>query len=316
MSQPRALMDYLRLATEYLQRCGSPSARLDAEVLLGHVLGMDRVSLYVNHDRPLVPREVDAYREVLRARGRGTPVAYITGKKEFLRMTLAVTPDVLIPRPETELLVEAVVRHFQPADRPLVLADVGTGSGAIAIGLARALPKARVLAIDISPAALAVARRNAAALGVADRVVLMEGDLLVPVAAGLAGGAGSHGAVAGRPAGHGWPDGGLDAVVSNPPYIPARDWDKLPRDVREYEPRLALDGGPDGLAVYRRLVPQAAAVLRPGGLLALEIGHDQEQAVRALLEGGRWDGVRVEKDYAGHPRVVLATRSGGEGAAG
>ena len=315
MNQPRALMDYLRLATDYLQRCGSPSARLDAEVLLGHVLGMDRVSLYVNHDRPLVPREVDAYREVLRARGRGMPVAYITGKKEFLRMTLAVTPDVLIPRPETELLVEAVVRRLQPLDRPLLLADVGTGSGAIAIGLARGLPRARVLAVDISPAAAAVARRNAAAQGVADRIVILEGDLLAPVAAWLSGGTESAGAGGDHLNEHGRYTSGLDAVVSNPPYIPARDWEKLPRDVREFEPRVALDGGPDGLAVYRRLVPQAAAVLRPGGLLALEIGHDQENAVRALLEGDQWNAVRVEKDYAGHPRVVLATRRGGGGTA-
>lgn len=307
MNEPRALMDYLRLATAYLERCGSPSARLDAEVLLGHVLGMDRVSLYVNHDRPLETREVDAYREALRARGRGTPVAYITGKKEFLRMTLAVGPDVLIPRPETELLVEAVAGRLRAGDKPLVLADVGTGSGAIALGLARALPGARVLAIDVSAAALSVARKNIESHGLEERVRLVQGDLLEPVAEALHGG----GALP-------WPwlsgDRLLDAVVSNPPYIPARDWDRLPWDVRDHEPRLALDGGPDGLAVYRRLIPQAAALLRPGGLLALEIGHDQERAVRALLDaGGAWDDVQVDKDYAGHPRVVLATRRSGEG---
>lgn len=327
MSEPRVLMDYLRLAADYLERSGSPSARLDAELLLGHVLGLDRVGLYVNHDRPLVPAEVDAYREALRARARGMPVAYITGTKEFLRTTLKVSPAVLVPRPETELLVEAVVRWFQaggapdglaasspgvagepkeapPAGpdglpgsaehtgRPL-LADVGTGSGAIAIGLALALPGARVLAVDISPEALAVARTNVAAHGLEERIVLLEGDLLEPVA--------------------GWcrdnGTGRLDAVVANPPYIPARDWDGLPRSVREYEPRVALDGGSDGLAVYRRLIPQAARLLRPGGLLALEIGHDQEAALRAMLgPGGPWEDVAVRRDYAGHPRVVLARR--------
>src|SRR5690606_26723656 len=185
---PRALMDYLRLAADYLGRCGSPSARLDAEVLLGHVLGMDRVALYVNHDQPLEPAEVDAYRAALRARCQGTPVAYITGKKEFLGMTLAVNRHVLIPRPETELLVEAVVRRLADAagkagpGAPLLIADVGTGSGAIALGIARALPHARLLAVDVSPGALAVARENAAAHGLQDRVVLLEGDLLAPVA--------------------------------------------------------------------------------------------------------------------------------------
>ena len=226
MSAPRALMDYLRLAADYLSRCGSPSARLDAELLLGHVLGMDRVSLYVNHDRPLEPGEVEAYRRVLRERCRGTPVAYITGKKEFMRVTLKVTPAVLIPRPETELLVEAAVQRLRAASGPLLVTDVGTGSGAIAIGLALSLPAARVLATDISPAALAVARENVTAHGLDGRIELLEGDLLAPV---------SDAVRAGR-------IGPLDAVVSNPPYIPARDWESLPRSVRDYEPRLALDG--------------------------------------------------------------------------
>jgi len=308
-------MDYLRLAADYLGRCGSPSARLDAEVLLGHVLGMDRVALYVNHDQPLEPAEVDAYRAALRARCQGTPVAYITGKKEFLGMTLAVNRHVLIPRPETELLVEAVVRRLADAagkagpGAPLLIADVGTGSGAIALGIARALPHARLLAVDVSPGALAVARENAAAHGLQDRVVLLEGDLLAPVAQELTQGAPAAGGrgldAAARK---------LDAVVSNPPYIAARNWDQLPREVREFEPRLALDGGPDGLAFYRRLIPQAAALLKAGGLLAVEIGHDQAAPVQALLAAaGGWDGVQVLRDYAGHPRVVLATRQGEEG---
>jgi len=293
VSAPRVLMEFLRLAADYLSRCGSPSARLDAELLLGHVLGMDRVSLYVNHDRPLEPAEVDAYRRVLRERCRGAPIAYITGKKEFMRVTLKVTPAVLIPRPETELLVEATIQRLRAASGPLLVTDVGTGSGAIAIGLALALPEARVLATDISPAALAVARENVTAHGLDGRVELLEGDLLAPVADAVR---------TGR-------IGPLDAVVSNPPYIPARDWESLPRSVRDYEPRLALDGGPDGLDVYRRLIPQAAPLLRPGGLLALEIGHDQEAGLRELLaQDGRWDNVQVQKDYAGHPRVVLATR--------
>ncbi|MBO8142659.1 MAG: peptide chain release factor N(5)-glutamine methyltransferase [Firmicutes bacterium] len=294
---PRPLMEYVRLATGYLKNCGSPSPRLDAELLLAHVLGTDRVSLYVNHDRPLVLEEVEAYRTVLRQRCRGMPVAYITGRRAFLSFDLRVGPQVLIPRPETELLVEAAVQEL-PANESLHLCDVGTGSGAVAIGLARALPRARVLAVDISPEALAVARENVAACGLENRIAVVEGDLLSPLLdrerATIAGGART---------------GLLDAVVSNPPYIPSGQWENLPREIKDYEPRIALDGGEDGLEVYRRLIPQASLALRPGGLLALEIGHDQETRVQELLAaGGAFGAVKVIKDYAGHPRVVLAVR--------
>src|SRR5690625_5052837 len=181
-------MDYLRLATGYLEKGGSATARLDAEVLLGDVLGMDRMALYVNFDRPLEPGEVDRFREALRRRGRGEPVAYITGRREFRTATLAVSPAVLIPRPETELLVDAVLERM-PAGRteslpgpdgPVLVADVGTGSGAIAISLALSMQETKFVAIDISEDALAVARQNAAAHEVHERIEFVQGDLLAP----------------------------------------------------------------------------------------------------------------------------------------
>lgn len=298
---PVALVDYLRLATDYLQKSGSDSARLDAELLLGHVLGMDRMSLYVNFDRPLHTAEVDGFRELLRRRGRGEPVAYITGRKEFRGLMLETTPAALIPRPETELLVEAVLERLAEggsADAAetggVRVADVGTGSGAIAIALAAALPGVQVAAVDISEEALALARRNAEAHGVGGCIRFLSGDLLEPL---LQGGFGSMGV------------GGLDAVVSNPPYIASADWGQLPKDVREFEPRLALDGGRDGLDCYRRLEPQAWDVLKPGGLLAMEIGAEQGGAVAKLLTAaGRWHGVEVLPDYGGRDRIALAVK--------
>lgn len=311
---PVALVDYLRLATGYLDDCGSTSARLDAELLLADVLQLDRMSLYVNFDRPLEPAEVDRFRQALRRRCQGTPVAYILGRREFLSATLTVNPAVLIPRPETELLVEAVLQRLGaeaadaededagnrssagPAagdDFPLI-ADVGTGSGAIAIGLAMALPAARIVAVDVSTEALDVARANAAAHDVAGRMEFLVGDLLTPLMAPP-----RSEQYAGR----------LDVIVSNPPYIATDDWQRLPPEVRDYEPRVALDGGPDGMALYRHLVPAAAEALKSGGLLALEIGADQAGAVRELLESvPGWRQIDLLQDYAGHDRIVLATK--------
>lgn len=294
-TRPQALVDYLRLAADYLQKSGSASPRLDAELLLAHVLGMDRVALYVNFDRPLVPGEVDRYRELLRQRARGTPIAYILGSKPFLTTRVAVGPGVLIPRPETELLVEAAAARLRemPGEE-LLAADVGTGSGAIAIGLALLEPRARVAALDISADAVRTARANVERHGLENRIEVMEGDLLAPLAE--------------PPRARRWA-GRLDAVVSNPPYIATPELATLPRDIRDFEPRVALDGGPDGLTVYRRLIPQAAALLRPGGLLALEIGSDQGEALQRLLAAdGRWRSVELRRDYAGQDRIVLAEK--------
>lgn len=299
---PVALMDYLRLATDYLREAGSPSPRLDAEVLLVHVLGMDRMSLYVNFDRPLEPAEVDDYREALRRRGRWEPVAYITGRKEFRGLVLETTRAALIPRPETELLVEAVLERLAAedaaADRdgtpPLRVVDVGTGTGAVAVALAAALDDVQVAAVDISEEALALARRNAEAHHVAGNIRFILGDLLGPLL---------------EEGGADFLEHGLDAVVSNPPYVATSEWGRLPADVKKYEPRLALDGGADGLDFYRRLAPQAWQILKRGALLALEIGADQGAAVVEILHAsGRWAAVEVLADYGGRDRIVVATK--------
>lgn len=260
------------------------NAAQDAELLLLHTLSLPRTILYTYPSRLLDEREQAAFWAVVERRVMGEPIQYITGVQEFYGLALAVTPAVLIPRPETELLVEAVLDRL-PRAGEMRLADVGTGSGAIAIALACHRPDARVVAIDRAREALAVARQNAAAHGVADRVEFLEGDLL----GGLASGAPI-----------------LDAVVSNPPYIPEGDRPGLERQVREFEPALALFAGVDGFGIYDRLLPQAWARLRPGGLLAMEIGAGQREAIAARLRG--WRCLQFLDDLRGIPRVVLGRR--------
>jgi release factor glutamine methyltransferase len=282
-SQTWTILAVLNWTAQRFTEAGLGSPRLDAEVLLAHVLGYSRVQLYTRFDQPLERTELDAYRELIRRRLKGEPVAYLTGTKEFWSLAFKVDPRVLIPRPETELLVETALELT--ADLPAgVLADVGTGSGAIACALKKERPGWRVLATDVSGDALAVARENAARLGL--DLELLEGDLEAPLAAHAP----------------------LDLLVSNPPYIDAAELATLQREVRDHEPRLALSPGTDGLAVIRRLVAAAAALLRPGAALALEIGTGQGAAVRALLAGAGFVEVAVRRDYAGHDRVATGRR--------
>jgi release factor glutamine methyltransferase len=254
----------------------------DAQFLLLHTLGLARTVLFTEPDRRLSAAEQSAYEAAIARRAAGEPVQYITGQQEFFGLAMKVSPAVLIPRPETELLVEAVLARV-PADRDVKIVDVGTGSGAIAIALAHKLPMASVTAVDLSQAVLAVARENAAAHRVMERVRLVASDLLE--------------AVAGEE---------FDVVVSNPPYVPEADRESLDRQVREFEPAMALFAGADGLDVYKRLVPQARAALRAGGLLAMEIGYGQRDAIAALLDG--WEQVEFMNDLQVIPRVVLARR--------
>ncbi len=274
--------ELLRLSTAYLAGKGNDMPRLDAEVLLAAALGLDRVGLYVGYERPLEPAEVDCYRAMIARRGRHEPVAYILGRKEFMSRSFQVTPAVLVPRPETEHLVEAVldVLRALPKAAPAIL-DVGTGSGIIAVTLACELPQAQVVAVDVSPAALAVAAENAASHGVSERITCRVSDLLAGLPADLV----------------------FDCIVSNPPYILERELAGLPPEVR-HEPRLALAAGPDGLAVIRQLLAAAPAWLAPGGLLALEIGAGQGDAIRAMA-APRYVSVQIQKDYAGLDRVAL-----------
>jgi release factor glutamine methyltransferase len=272
--------------TDFLRRKGAESPRLDAEVLLAKVLDWPRVQLYTHYAEPVGERERSAYRELVRRRAEGMPVAYLVGRKEFFSMPLTVGPAVLIPRPDTETVVVEFLMHLRGAENPRAI-DVGTGSGAIALACAQRHPTARFVAIDLSVEALAVARRNAESLGLADRVEFRQGDLYEPVE--------------GEPA--------FDAILSNPPYIPTGDIAGLERGVRDYEPHLALDGGPDGLDVVRRLIAGAPSRLKPGGHLILEIGTAQEGPVRDLIAAeSDLELAPTIRDAANHPRVVRATR--------
>lgn len=269
-----------------MERSASP--RLDAEVLLAHVLGRDRVYLYRESQTLLDPEQARVYFELVRRRALGEPVAYLTGQKEFMGLDFMVGPPVLIPRPETELLVasaQALLEQWPTGQR--VVVDVGTGSGAVAISLAHLVPGARVYATDISARALAMARANACRHGV--EVSYYQGDLLAPLTGVL-----KQGTVA--------------VVAANLPYLPSATIPTLSRDVRDYEPRLALDGGADGLSLYRRLVPRAAGMLAPGGHLLLEMAPDQRQQALALVPSPRWS-AKVLPDLAGHPRLVVARRN-------
>jgi release factor glutamine methyltransferase len=253
--------DLILKTAPFLAGKGIPNPRLEADLLLADVLNLPRIKLYSQWDRPLEPFEVSKYREVIVKRVQGWPLAYLTGKKSFLSWEFQVNPSVLIPRPETELLVEAVCDWAK--NREIVGADAGTGSGVIAIALAKLLPQSTWYATDISPAALAVADTNAKNLGVDSRLRLVEGDWLEPLLASSV---------------------KLDIVVSNPPYIPSSEIASLQPEVRK-EPVLALDGGDDGLDYYRRLFPQATQLLNDGGLIAVEHGHNQRRPLEELLTG-------------------------------
>lgn len=268
--------DLVSRTAGYFERYGVERPRLDAEVLLAHVLGLSRIDLYVQFERPVSTDERDRYRELVRSRARDRmPVAYLTGEREFWSRPFRVTPEVLIPRPETELLVRCA------ADlAPRRVAEIGTGSGAVAAALACELPEAEITAVDCSEGALAVAAENLERLGVADRVTLVAGNCTEPLS------------------------GTYDALVSNPPYIPSDVLEGLEPEVR-HEPRLALDGGSDGLDLLRRLAASAPALV-PGGWLLLEIGCGQAEAVAGLLNDAGAMEVAAEKDLAGIERVLRA----------
>ena len=258
------------------------TAARDAELLLLNQLGIERVQLFTNPDKELTKEEESSFWQNVRRRAASEPIQYIIGRQEFYGLNFLVTPAVLIPRPETEHLVEAILQVL-PHEEILNILDVGTGSGILAITLALHLPHAEITAIDISAAAIRVARQNAEAHHVADRIHFVESDLL----AGL-------------------PDFSFDAIVSNPPYVAESDRDTLHPQVRNYEPATALFAGETGLDIYRRLIPQADIALKPNGLLALEIGYGQQPALASLLE--TWHNVSFVNDLQHIPRVALARR--------
>ena len=282
------------------------SHTLAAELLLLHTLGRDRAWLYAHPEEPIEPETAEKYFALVARRAVGEPTQYLTGKQEFWGLEFEVTPAVLIPRPETEHVVEVALERLGPRgikirldtgepSAPLRVADVGTGSGCLAVALAHELPHATLFATDISAAALEIARRNAARHGAADRIQFVECDLLeallvsplIPRPSPLL----------------------FDVIVSNPPYVARNEAATLPREVREHEPETALFGGPTGLEIYARLIEQAGALLRPGGILVVELGYNAADHVRAIVQAQRaWVNTSITNDLAGIPRVLATER--------
>ena len=272
----------IKWTEQYFQDKGVDSPRLDAEVLLSHVLQKERIYLYIHFDEPLEAAELAAFREMVKKRVQRIPVAYIVGAREFMGLRFAVSPAVLIPRPDTEILVEAVIERLKDKSQ-IKFVDIGTGSGAIVLSLLHYLPLACAVAVDISQDALAVATENAETLLVKDRVDFYQGDIYAPLAAEK-----------------------FDTIVSNPPYIPNADIAELEPEVKEFEPYGALAGGLDGLDFYRRLIADGSDRLKDGGFMAFEVGINQAQAVAALAESMPiFEKAEILKDYAGIERVVI-----------
>ena len=288
---PWTTLDLIRWTTGYFKDHQIESARSEAEILLAHALKTRRIDLYLNHDQPLSKDERERFKSLIKRRVGGEPVAYVTGTREFWSLALAVNPSVLIPRPETECLVEAVLPfldgHAGSVKRVL---EMGAGSGAISIALAHEHPEHHYVAMDRSAAAVQTARQNARTHQVDHRIDWFCGDwdaALLPE------------------------QGTFDLIVSNPPYVRSRDIDGLQPEIRHHEPRMALDGEGDGLGSIRQIIESGHRYLRNGGLLALEIGHDQKKDVLAIAGGvGRYRAPTIIRDYSGYDRVAVMVKKG------
>ena len=284
------VLETIQRSADFLAKKGVESPRLQIELLLAHVLRLPRLKLYLNFERVLTAAELESVRGFVKRRGVREPLQHIVGSTSFCGIEIAVDPSVLIPRPETELLAERATSFLnslsttnnEPAE-PLAALDFGTGSGCVAITLALKCAGARLVALDISPTALVVARANAARLGAVVEFFESDGFSALPATAQF------------------------DLVVSNPPYIPSANIETLDPEVREFDPRLALDGGTDGLDFYRRLAREAVRFLKPSGKLMLELGDEQAVSVRELLAAHKWVVEAVELDYAGRERILIAT---------
>ena len=280
----------LNWITDFFTKKGVDSPRLSAELLLCHILKLERIQLYTFFDRAVSKPELDALHALVKRGGEHEPVAYLVGRCEFYSLPLTITRDCLIPRPETELLVERAVNVLRKRPAPQAVLDLCTGSGCIAAAIAKEVPDAKIVATDICQAALSVAAKNIEAFKLAERVTLLCGDLFDPVVKGID-----------APA--------FDLVVSNPPYVSDAEYDKLDKNVKDYEPKKALLAGVDGLDVYRRIIAKAGEFLKPDGVLMLEIGYAQGKAVRQLLdEAAAFRDIRIEKDLSNNDRIVTAMR--------
>lgn len=281
MDQIWTIGSILTWTKQYFSQKGVENPRLDAEVLLSHILGTDRLYLYVHHERPLDKKELGAFREAVKKRAMHIPVAYITGCKEFMGKSFTVSPEVLIPRPDTEILVESIM-NLMPKDSEINILDIGTGSGAIIISLLAYFLNARGCGADISEKALAVAKNNAQKLGVSERLTLVKSDIFSAVNKKT-----------------------FDVIVSNPPYIPDEDIKTLSLEVQQ-EPRIALAGGRDGLNFYRRIIKEAPRYLCVGGILCFEVGINQaEHVTREAEQNGLYAVKNIVTDYGGIERVVI-----------
>jgi release factor glutamine methyltransferase len=286
------VLEAIQRSSAFLSRKGVDSPRLQTELLLAQLLRLPRMQLYLNFERELTPPEVDGLRELVKRRGGREPLQHILGTTSFCGLEIAVNPQVLVPRPETELLAERGWTFLNQLStlnsQPSTALDFGTGSGCLAIALASNCRAARVEATDSSLEALAVARENAARHGLTDRIEFRHGDGFAAVAAGTQ----------------------FDLVISNPPYIPTADIAGLQPEVRDYDPRCALDGGPEGLDYYQRLAAESAAFLKPSGRLMVELGDGQAERVSAILATQKWIVETIQEDYAHQPRILVARRDG------
>jgi release factor glutamine methyltransferase len=278
--------DILNEAFHALEAVGIPSARLDAEVLLSFTLGQDKLEFLKNPEMTINEAQLSSYRNLITRRVRWEPVAYITGRKEFWTFTLEVNEDVLIPRPDTEIIIEEALEICRKIDSSEIkILDIGTGSGAIALALATEISNVRIVATDISAAALALAQKNACALQLENKIDFRQGDLFEPT------------------------EGFFHIIICNPPYIPEDEYKELPAGVRDYEPQIALLAGKKGTEFYEKLIYEAIDYLEKNGWLLMEIGAKQEKTVREIIEeSGFYDSVEMRRDYAGLPRVMRARR--------
>lgn len=281
------VLEVIQKSAEFLAKRGVDSPRLQAELLLAHVLKLPRMKLYLNFERALTEGEADATRELVKRRGQREPLQHIVGATSFCGFEIAVNRHVLVPRPETELLAESGWQFLSTLNaQPSTALDFGTGSGCIAIALAAKCPTARVVALDISPEALALAQQNAQRNGVSGRIEFRHGDGLAALKA----------------------EERFDLIISNPPYIPSGEISSLQPEVRDFDPRGALDGGADGLDFYRRLAAEAGAFLKPDGKLMLEFGDGQADVLKTIFESQMWIVEAVREDYSQRQRILMARR--------
>ena len=289
--EPWTIQKVLNWTASYFTEKGLDSPRLSAELLLSHVLSLKRIDLYTKFNQPLDKDQLDRLRDLVKRAGRNEPIAYLTGRTEFYSLELNVTPDCMIPRPETELLVQRAIEFLRTRPGPQLICDLCTGSGCIAVAIAKNHPGVRIIATDISAAALEVAASNIDKHSLKNRITLLCGDLFDPLIPQL-------------------DVRKFDLIICNPPYVSSSEFEALDTNVKDYEPRLALFAGADGLDTYRRIIKDADRFLKPAAELMLEIGYAQGPAVRELLgQSGAFAEIKIEKDFHDNDRIVTAVRT-------